>query len=140
MDIYTFYNIYFSTNYRHYIGELYYIYKNLPWKNELSKKYIYIGIPFYVIYLVLEFTSPTYKFLFKKNNKETLYELLGSLFQKRPYIYVSCSCSHEETQSYTKIDSEGNSQTETSTITVNTYCEIQPINYYSYRDISDFLF
>ena len=108
--------------------------KNL--KNELSKKYIYIGIPFYVIYLVLEFTSPTYKFLFRKNNKQTLYEVLGSLFQARPYIYVSCSCYHFETETYTTTDSEGNSQTETRTITVTTYSETQPINYYSYRDIS----
>ena len=105
-------------------------------KTELSKKYIFIGIPIYVIYIAIELTSPTTQFLFRKDNKTTLYELLGSLFQAKPTAYVSCSCYHFETRTYTTKDSDGNSHIETETITVTTYSETQPINYYSCRDVS----
>lgn len=105
-------------------------------KTELSKKYIFIGIPFYVIYIILELLSPTSQFLYRKDNKTNLYELLGSLFQSKPKAYVSCSCFHYETKTYTTTDSDGNSHTETTTETVYTYRETQPVNYYSCRDVS----
>ena len=109
---------------------------NYSLKDELSSTYIYIGIPFYIIYMFLEFCSPTYSFLVNKHTNKGLYAEMESLFKTRPTIIINCDCYHSETKWNTTYDSDGNSHTESENVNVSTYYESIPFNYYSCRDIS----
>ena len=105
-------------------------------KNEIKTKYIFILIPIYIIYLLLEFCSPSFAFLKNKIKDKGVYEQMKIFFKTIPTIIIGCSCYHSETETYTTTDSEGNSHTETRTVTVTTYSESLPFNYYSCRDVS----
>ena len=96
-------------------------------------EYLFINIPAYIIYFILELCSESNKYLCRKRkNKEIkLNELLESLFKAQPNVSVYCECSHTESE-YVSDGDEGHYETST----VVSYSENVPIKYYSCRDVS----
>ena len=106
-------------------------------QDEISSIYIFIGLAFYVIYILVELFSPTGQYLCNiRNNSEGIFSIFGSFFHSFPSIILKCECYHTETETYTTTDSDGNTHTETRTYTVVTYRETLNFYYYTCRDIS----
>ena len=85
-----------------------------------------VGIGFgisYVIYIILEFCSPTCSYLINKQIDQGMYEKMGKLFSTPPVINFYAECYHYETHTYTTRDSEGKTQTHTETRKVVTHTD-----------------
>ena len=105
-------------------------------QDDIKSIYIFIGLGFYIIYIILELCSPTTKYLTNKNDSEGIFSKFGSFFRSVPSIIIKCECYHEETETYTTTDSDGNTHTETRTYNVVTYRESLNFYYYTCRDVS----
>ena len=98
-----------------------------------------VGIGFgisYVIYIILEFCSPTCSYLINKQIDQGMYEKMGKLFSTPPVINFYAECYHYETHTYTTRDSEGKTQTHTETRKVVTHTDSYNMPYYSTKDVS----
>ena len=58
-----------------------------PVKQKLKIIYLIVFLLLYLIYLIIEFTSPTFKFLCNKQKKK-FHEKIKSIFQKKPSIIL----------------------------------------------------
>ena len=102
-----------------------------------SVEYCGFGLGFcYLVYMILEFCSPTARYLCHKTTGNGMYQKMGVLFRTHPDISFHCECYHYETRHYTERDSNGNTHTRTETVRVTTYTESFSIPYYSSRDVS----
>lgn len=90
----------------------------------------------YLIYIILEFCSPTSRYLCNKNSSQGIYEQMSKYFKTLPVINWTCECYHYETRTYTTTDSDGNVSTHTTTEKVVTCRGSQDMSYYSSRDVS----
>ena len=90
----------------------------------------------YLIYLILEFCSPTSKYLCNKSSDQGMYQKMGVHFRTPPEIKFHCECYHYETQHYTTRDKDGHVQHHTRTVKRVTYTETYVFPYYSERDVS----
>ena len=90
----------------------------------------------YIVYLILEFCSPTAKYLCNKSSDLGMYHKMGKLFQTPPEINFHCECYHMVTRIHTSVDKDGHVNTYTTTEKVVTYREIYKLPYYSARDVS----
>ena len=90
----------------------------------------------YIVYLILEFCSPTAKYLYNKKSGEEMYDKMGSLFKAHPNIIFHCECYHYDTVHYISRDKDGHTHHETRTEKRITYTEGYSIPYYSSRDVS----
>ena len=90
----------------------------------------------YLIYIILEFCSPTSKYLCNKSSDQGMYEKMGSHFRTPPEIQFHCECYHYEIRHRTRTDSEGRTEHYTTTERVVTYRETYSMPYYSERDVS----
>ena len=90
----------------------------------------------YFIYIILEFCSATSKYLCNKNSNEGIYEEMGKYFRTLPIINFMCECYHYETIVHTRTDSQGRTETYTTTEKVISYTETYSLPYYSERDVS----
>ncbi len=90
----------------------------------------------YLIYIILEFCSPTSKYLCNKSSDQGMYEKMGAHFRTPPEIRFNCECYHYETRHHTRTDSEGRTEHYTTTERVVTYRETYTMPYYSERDVS----
>ena len=97
--------------------------------------YVILGLV-YLIYIILEFCSPTSRYLCNKNSSQGIYEKMSTYFQTRPVINWTCECYHYETRTYTSTDSNGNVTTHTTTEKVVTCRGNENMSYYSSRDVS----
>ena len=105
-------------------------------KNEIYSKFlIAFGVADF-IYLILELCSPTGKYLCNKSSDEGMYQKLLVYFRTPPRISFHCECYHYETTTHTRTDSEGNTETYTTTEKVTTHTETYHMPYYSVRDVS----
>lgn len=64
-------------------------------------------IIFYVIYLILEFCSPTSKYLSNKKNSQNMYESIGQTIRALPEIKFHGESYHYKTVHYTSRDNNG---------------------------------
>ena len=96
---------------------------------------IVICIIAYLIYLLLEFFSPTSRYLCNKSSTEGMYEKMKLYFQTPPKIQWTCECFHYETHNHARISPQGLDQY-TSKAKVVSSTEISKMEYYSARDIS----
>ena len=94
---------------------------------------------FYCIYLIMEFLSPTCRYLIHKRSSEGIKAKMGELFKARPSIKFYAECYHYRTVHYTEKDSEGNEVEKTRQEKVVTHRETEYFDYYSVRDISGLL-
>ena len=101
------------------------------------ENYGYGGLGFfYFVYLVLEFCSPTSKYLCNKSTDQGMYEKMGRHFRTPPEIRFHCECYHYRTVHYTTRDKDGHVHHHTRTEKVVTYRETYSLPYYSERDVS----
>ena len=101
---------------------------------QISAMYTFIGI--YVIYVITSLFSKTCSYLVHKQKNSTIHSYMINLFKTKPKINYSVNCYHYETRTYTTTDNEGNTQTHTETIRVNTYSETQEFYFKSFKDTS----
>ncbi|MCQ2816543.1 MAG: hypothetical protein MJ252_04665 [archaeon] len=97
--------------------------------------FIICGIT-YLLYIIIEFCSPTFSYLRHKRDSKGIYEKLSRLYRTAPIISFSCVCYHYETHTEYYTDSEGKRQSRTVTNRVNTYSETTELPYRSTRDVS----
>ena len=91
---------------------------------------------FYVVYLILEFCSPTSKYLLNKSDDRGMYEKMGIHFRTAPKITFHCECYHYETHHYTTRGKDGHVHHHTRRVRRTTYTETYELPYYSERDVS----
>ena len=90
----------------------------------------------YLVYLILEFCSPTSKYLCNKSSDQGMYEKMGVIFRTPPEIRFHCECYHYVTRHYTTRDKNGHVHHHTRRERVTTYTETYSLPYYSERDVS----
>ena len=90
----------------------------------------------YLVYIILEFCSPTSKYLCNKTSDQGIYQKMGQHFRTPPTIAFHCECYHYETVRHTRTNSEGKTETYTTTERRTTYTETYSMPYYSERDVS----
>ena len=103
--------------------------------NDNSAAFVAFGI-IYLIYIILEFCSPTSKYLCHKSSDQGIYQKMGIHFQTPPEILFHCECYHYERRTHYSRDSKGRSHKRTSRVRVTTYRETYSMPYYSERDVS----
>ena len=97
------------------------------------------GISFcvsYLIYLILEFCSPTCQYLMNIRDGESMYEKMGKLFITAPVINFYAECYHYQTRHYTTRDNKGHVHHHSSQTKVVTHTESYNLPYYSFKDVS----
>ncbi len=98
---------------------------------------VFGGLGFcYFIYLILEFCSPTSKYLCNKKTGAGMYENMGEIFRTHPEIKFTCECYHYETIRYTERDKDGHVHHRTRTEKRITHTDSMHVPYYSSRDVS----
>ena len=75
----------------------------------------------YLVYLILEFSSPTSIYLCHKSSCQGMYEKMGQYFQTPPEIKFYAECYHYEQIHYTKTDRKGITKHYTKRQKVVTY-------------------
>jgi hypothetical protein len=90
----------------------------------------------YLVYIILEFCSPTSKYLCNKTSDQGIYQKMGAHFQTPPVITFHCECYHYETRIHYRTNSDGKRESYTTTERVTTYRETYNLPYYSERDVS----
>lgn len=93
----------------------------------------------YLIYMIFEFCSPTCRYLFNKKHGDKANLKMGVLFKTKPIIQWSGSAYHYETYTYTDIDANGYTHTETRTIKETTFRDSKNFSFLSHRDVSGLL-
>ena len=86
---------------------------------------------FYLVYICLEFFSPTSKYLCNKRTSEGIYEKMGIFFRTPPEINFFCECYHYEIRHH-----RGKGKSRTTKEKIVTYSENYSLPYYSERDVS----
>ena len=91
----------------------------------------------YLVYIILEFCSPTAKYLCNKSSDQGTFEKMGRFFQACPVISFWCECYHYETTITYTTDSKGNTtKRESSPRKVVTHTDSYTFSYYSAKDVS----
>ena len=98
--------------------------------------FLYPLIVCYIIYLILEFCSPTSKYLCNISTDQGMYEQIGRLFMTPPIIKFYCECYHYRVRHYTTKSKNGQVRHHTKRVRVVTHRETFVIPYYSARDVS----
>ena len=107
-------------------------------KAQLSS-YGYSCLGIYILYLIVEFLSPTARYLIHKRSSEGIKAKMGELFKARPSIKFYAECYHYETVHYTEKNEDGEEVEKTRQEKVVTHRETEYFDYYSVRDISGLL-
>ena len=98
--------------------------------------YLVLFIFAYLIYIILEFCSPTARYLRNKKNAQGIYRQMSINFKTPPIISWSCECYHYETRHYTTTNDKGEIEHHSTTEKVVTCTGSSSMTYYSSRDIS----
>lgn len=98
---------------------------------------IYIPLAFAILYYaIMIFSCGTFKYLWNNMSVSEIYNYIDMITKVKPVIAMSVSCYHYETRVEHYTDSQGRSQTRTTTVRVNTYSETRLFNYEFFRDLS----
>ena len=92
----------------------------------------------YLLYLIIEFISPTSSYLCNKSSHDGMYEKMKEYFHTPPEIRWHLECFHYENHEHTKVNAGAGVGVEhyTSKEKVVTHSEDLNMSYYSARDIS----
>jgi hypothetical protein len=90
----------------------------------------------YAIYIILEFCSPTSRYLCNKSSDQGIYYKMGRYFRTPPEILFHCECYHYETRVTYSKDNKGGRRAHKTRERVTTYKETYSLPYYSERDVS----
>ena len=109
-------------------------YKNRMKKLALPSLIIFIIS--YIVYIITEFCSSTFRYLYHKKDDIKMYQKMEQLFCNHPTIKFNCSCYHYETTTVYYTDSNGYRKSRTETKRVYTHHDSFIMPYHSARDIS----
>ena len=101
--------------------------------------YIYFPFVFifvYFFYLIIEFRSPSSRYLFSKNSIKGIHEIMAKYFRTPPVIYWSCESYHYENRYYERTNSQGEVEHYTTEEKVITQSGTGTMKYCSTRDVS----
>ena len=90
----------------------------------------------YIVYIILEFCSPTSRYLCNKSSDKGMYEKMGINFQTPPEIRFHCECYHYVTRHHYRTNKDGKREHYTTREKEVTYRETYNLPYYSERDVS----
>ena len=90
----------------------------------------------YFIYLILEFSSPSSKYLFNKKSIKGTHELMAKYFRTPPEIYWTCESYHYRTVYHETTNAQGEVERYTTEERVVTNSIDGTMKYYSARDVS----
>ena len=90
----------------------------------------------YLIYLILEFCSPTSRYLCHKSSDQGMYSKMGRNFRTPPEICFHCECYHYVNVTYYTRDKNGHRHRHTRREKRVSYRENYIFPYYSERDVS----
>ena len=93
-------------------------------------------IVMYIIYLIIELTSHTSRFLLNKSSTNFIYNKLKEIFSSAPTFKLSCECYHYERGIEERKDNKGHIIKVEVTNRITTYRCSEFFPYYSFRDIS----
>ena len=108
-------------------------------ENEMNEYFLPSFITFiisYILYLITEFCSSSFKYLYHKKKDNKMYQKMNLLFTGKPNIRFNCVCYHFESYQQSYTDSQGRTQTRTVTVRVNTHYDSFDVPYHSARDVS----
>ena len=105
-------------------------------KDSKSVDYIVIFGIFYLFYLIIEFCSPTSRYLCHKSSNQGMYEKMGRNFRTPPEICFHCECYHYVNVTYHTRDKNGHTHTHTRREKRVSYRENCIFPFYSERDVS----
>ena len=98
--------------------------------------FIYLLVFTYLIYIILEFCSPTSRYLRNKAISKGIFKQMSIYFKTPPIISWNYKCYHYEIHHYTSKNADGDEEEHTYTEKVVTHTGSSPMTYYSSRDIS----
>ena len=64
----------------------------------------------YLIYIILEFCTPTSRYLCHKSTDQGMYEKMGRNFKTPPEVLFHCECYHYETRHHTRTKQDGTTE------------------------------
>jgi len=101
-----------------------------------SLAYAIIGPITYLIYIGLEVTSLTFKYLEDFDSNSTIKNKMDYWIKLKPDISIEWDCYHYETRTHTETDSQGRKSTYTEEEKISKDYGTYKFNYFSCRDIS----
>ena len=90
----------------------------------------------HIIYILVEISSPTGKYIYNKKSGKDIYKDMGRYFKEPPEIIFKGVCYHNEIIKKTKKDKFGIPHKYTETKKVITHKPTKIMPYYSVRDVS----
>ena len=115
------------------------VYYSLYENNPIMKKKCIISLIFYyIVYIILQYYSPTFKYLLNKEEL-SLHAKMGEIFQMKPEVLLKVKKYHYEEERYSYTDDDGNRKEGTRTVRVWNGDYIESMKYKSFRDISGLL-
>ena len=115
------------------------VYYNIYEENEIILKKCKISLVFYyIVYLILQYYSPTFKYLMNKDEL-SFKEKMGEIFQMKPEVILKNKKYHYIEETYTYRDDDGNEQEGTRTVRVWGAKNEKSMKYKSFRDVSGLL-
>ena len=116
------------------------VYYNLYEENEIRLKKCVISLIFYyLVYLILQYYSPTFKFLINKEEEKTFNEKMGEIFHMKPEVLLKIYEYHYDAKYYAYIDEDGYRVSGQGITKINTGDYSNSMNYKSFRDVSGLL-
>jgi len=91
---------------------------------------------FYIIYIIMCFCSPSFRYLINKHKADSIHKHMQNLYYTAPSLTFHVVCYHYEVHHYTERDSKGNIHHRTRTERVVTHSESENFRFCSWRDIS----
>ena len=115
------------------------VYYNIYEENEIRLKKCKISLVFYyIVYIILQYYSPTFKYLLNKD-KLSFHAKMGNIFNMKPEVILINKKYHYIEETYTYTDDDGNTQTGTRTVRDWGYKTVESMKYKSFRDVSGLL-
>ena len=102
------------------------------------KKSIISFIFYYAVYIILQFYSPTFKYLLNKDEL-SFHEKMGEIFQMKPEVILKSKKYEYVQYTYTYTDEDGNTKEGIRTVRVWGDKDVESMKYKSFRDISGLL-
>ena len=115
------------------------VYYNIYEENEIRQKKCKISFVFYyIVYIILQYYSPTFKYLFNKD-KLSFHAKMGEIFNMKPEVILINKGYHYAVETFTYTDDDGNTRTGSRTVREWRRKIEESMKYKSFRDVSGLL-
>ena len=115
------------------------IYYKIYEENKIRfKKCLISFIFYYIVYNILQYYSPTFKYLLNKD-KLSFHAKMGEIFQMKPEVILKNTKYHYEVEIVTYTDDHGNTRQGKRAFRVWDDKDVESMKYKSFRDVSGLL-